>query len=204
MDALVMAGGKGERMGGEEKPLQVLAGKPLIAYVLEALSGSQSIGRIFVAVSPNVPRTIERVAGYPDPRVSVIMTPGSGYIADMVHAIMALGLAAPLLIMSADLPFITPGAIDHVVSVYANCGREALSVRVEARMVQGDPEMVLMDTGTPTIPAGINVVHGAHLDRAQDEYALILDDPMLAVNVNYRKDLALCAELLHKTRPGNR
>ncbi len=204
MDALVMAGGKGERMGGEEKPLQVLAGKPLIAYVLEALSGSRSVGRIFVAVSPNVPRTIELVAGYPDLKVSMIMTPGSGYIADMVGAIRALGLAEPMLVASADLPLITSGAIDRVVSAYATCGREALSVRVEAHMVQGDPELVLTDTGIPTIPAGINVVHGAHLDRAQDEYALVLDDPMLAVNVNYRKDLALCAELLHKTSRGNR
>jgi len=37
MDALVMAGGKGARLGKDEKPLTNLCGKPLIQYVLEAL-----------------------------------------------------------------------------------------------------------------------------------------------------------------------
>ena len=36
---VVMAGGKGERMGGVEKALLRLRGKPLIEYVVEAVKG---------------------------------------------------------------------------------------------------------------------------------------------------------------------
>jgi len=49
-----MAGGMGKRLGKDEKPLTDLAGKPMIAYVLSALSGSKNIQRIFVATSPSV------------------------------------------------------------------------------------------------------------------------------------------------------
>jgi len=59
MDAVVMAGGMGKRLGNDEKPLTPLYDKPLIQYVLEALLGSRNIERIFVATSPRVKRTNE-------------------------------------------------------------------------------------------------------------------------------------------------
>jgi adenosylcobinamide-phosphate guanylyltransferase len=198
MDALVMAGGKGRRMGGEEKPMVLLAEKPLLSYVLKALLGSRSVGRIYVAVSPGVPRTIAYVKEYPDERVSLVLTPGSGYVEDMAYAVSVLGLYDPFLVVSADLPLITSDIIDRTVSAYAGCGKEALSVRVDAGRVPGERDIILLDAAVPTIPAGINVVNGAHMDRAQDEYILLLDDPALAMNVNYKKDLAMCERLLEK------
>jgi adenosylcobinamide-phosphate guanylyltransferase len=182
MDAVVMAGGKGSRMGGVEKPLALLDGKPLLGYVLKALLGSRLIGRVYVAVSPNVPRTSDYARKYSGDRVATVMTPGQGYVEDTAYAVKALGLSEPLLVISADLPLITPVIIDLVVSEYVKCGKEALSVR------SGDGEA-----------AGINVVHGAHMDRAQEEYTLALDDPALA-NANYRKDLTACEQLLKTMR----
>lgn len=196
MDALVMAGGKGKRMGGGEKPTLPLAGKPLVSYVLEALLGSPSVGRVYVAVSPDVPGTATYVGEHPDDRVSPVMTPGAGYVEDMRYAVNALGLYEPFLVVSADLPLITQAVIERAISAYGRCGKEALSVRVDARQASGRHELILLDAGRPTIPAGINVVHGAHMDRAQDEYILVLDDPKLAMNVNYKKDLASCERLL--------
>jgi len=182
MDAVVMAGGKGERMGAGEKPMALLDGKPLLDYVLKALLSSHSIGRAYVAVSPIVPLTADHVRDYSDARVAVVMTPGLGYIEDTAYAVKALGLYEPFLVVSVDLPLITPDVIDRVISEYAKCGKEALSVRTGA-----------------TVPAGINVVHGAHMDRAQEEYALILSDPTL-VNLNYQKDLTVCEQLLKARR----
>ncbi len=195
MEALVMAGGKGTRMGGpEEKPLTQLAGKPMVSYVLDALAGSRSITKISVTVSPDVPHTVDYVEN--DARLTPVMTPGSGYIEDMGYALRALGLFEPVLIVAADLPLITPEVIDMVVDAYEKCGKEALSVRVEADMAPWPQDTVLNDTGKPTIPAGINVVHGAHTDRAQDEHVLVINDAKLAANVNYRKDLTYCEHLL--------
>lgn len=193
MEALVMAGGKGTRMGGGEKPLMALRGKPMLAYVLDALSGSSSIEKINVAVSPDVPRTAEFVLM--DGRALTVMTPGSGFIEDMGYALSVLGLFEPVLVVAADLPLITPEVIDRVVDVYEKCGREALSVRVEADIAPWTPDTVLNDTEKPTIPAGINVVHSAHMDRSQEEHVLVINDAKLAANVNYRKDLTYCEHL---------
>jgi adenosylcobinamide-phosphate guanylyltransferase len=194
-----MAGGSGLRMGGGEKPIQPLNGKPMIAYVIDALLKSERIGRIHVAVSPKVPGTQAFIAReYKDNgKISPVMTPGAGYIQDTVSAVDVLALRKPFLIMAADLPLVSASVIDLVVDAYGHCGKEALSVRLPAEMIE-KPDMILRDTGRDTVPAGVNILDGAHMDRAQDEYALVVEDPALAVNVNYRADLAKCAELLSK------
>ena len=194
MEALVMAGGKGTRMGGGEKALMPLLGKPMISYVLKALAESRSISKINVAVSPDVPLTAEYVKN--DESIRLVTTPGSGFIEDMGYAIRSLGLFGPVLVVAADLPLITPEVIDRAVEAYKKSGKEALSVRVEADLAPWPADTILNDTEKPTIPAGINVVHGAHLDRAQDELTLIINDAALAANVNYRKDLMSCGPLL--------
>ena len=56
-----MAGGKGVRLNSGEKPLAELKGKPLIAYVIDALLKSPGIGHIYVAVSQWTPGTSARV-----------------------------------------------------------------------------------------------------------------------------------------------
>lgn len=196
MDALVMAGGKGRRMGCDEKPLLILRDRPLISYVLAALAGSRQVDHIYVAVSIGTPRTLAYVKDHWSGRALPVMTPGSGYVGDTAHAVNALGLRGPVLVVSADLPLLTPGIIDETIAAYARSGREALSVRVDARKASGERDTVLLDGGVPSIPAGINIVHGAHMDRAQDEYILILEDERLALNVNYKKDLEACERLL--------
>jgi adenosylcobinamide-phosphate guanylyltransferase len=196
VDALVMAGGKGRRMGYDEKPLLLLRDRPLISYVLAALAGSRQVDHIYVAVSFRTPGTLAYVKDHSLERVSPVMTPGSGYIGDMAYAVHTLELHGPVLVVSADLPLLTPGMIDEAISAYARCGKEALSVRVDARKTSGEHDTMLLDGGIPSIPAGINIVHGAHMDRAQDEYILILEDEGLALNVNYKKDLAACERLL--------
>ena len=58
--AVVMAGGKGTRMGtATEKPLEKVFDKPMIIGVLDAISGSKLIKNIVVATSSNTPKTEE-------------------------------------------------------------------------------------------------------------------------------------------------
>ncbi|MGA9139660.1 MAG: NTP transferase domain-containing protein [Methanocella sp.] len=205
MDALVMAGGAATRMGGVEKPIVQLEGRPMIAYVIDALLASRNVGHIFVAVSSRVPVTAEyvRTAFAGDDRVSPVMTPGAGYVEDTAYAAEALGLFRPFLVISSDLPLATAAVIDEAIAVYDASGCEALSVRVDASCVppELEPDTVLVDEGKRNVPAGINIIDGRHMGRYQEERILIVSDSRLAANVNYRKDLAYCEKIIHGERP---
>jgi len=59
--ALVMAGGRGTRMGTEEKSLLKVGGKPMVEYVLNALKGAKKVEEIIVET---VEGTTKKVNGY--------------------------------------------------------------------------------------------------------------------------------------------
>lgn len=194
-----MAGGKATRMGGMEKPVIALNGRPMIAYVIDALLKSCNVGNVYVAVSPRAPATSAYVRqAYAGHRIAVVETPGAGYVEDTARAVELLDLHRPFLITSADVPFITPEVVDEAIARYEASGAEALSVRLdEASVPPGlEPDTILTDGGARTVPAGINIVDGRHMDRHQEELIFIVPDGRLAVNVNYRKDLALSEKLL--------
>ena len=44
--------------------------------------------------------------------------------------------------------------------------------------------------GVDACPAGVNILRGRRIGAEQDEFALLLDEPRLALNVNTREDLA--------------
>jgi adenosylcobinamide-phosphate guanylyltransferase len=168
--------------------------------VIDALLKSERIGPIHIAVSSRVPLTEAYISKqYADHKnINIVMTPGAGYIQDTVFAVNVMALYKPFLIIASDLPLVTAAIVDSVVAAYEHCGKEALSVRVPVDLVDA-PELVLHDTGSDTVPASMNILDGAHMDRAQDEYVMVVEDPLLAVNVNYREDLVLCAGLLSKS-----
>jgi adenosylcobinamide-phosphate guanylyltransferase len=200
-----MAGGAATRMGGVEKPVVLLDGRPMIAYVIDTLAASRNIGRIYVAVSGRVPQTAEyvRTALACAGRVSSVMTPGVGYVEDTAHAAEALGLFRPFLVISSDVPLATTAVIDGAIAAYEASGCEALSVRVDASCVppELEPDTVLEDEGKRNVPAGINIVDGRHMGRYQKESLFIVRDGRLAANVNYRKDLAYCEKIIREERP---
>ena len=194
-----MAGGKATRMGGVEKPIATVNGQPLIAYVIDVLLKSRNIGHIFVAVSPRVPGTTAYVKQAYDGRpVSVVETPGAGYVEDTARAVELLDLRRPFLITAADVPFITPEVVDEAIARYEASGAEALSVRLDIASIPPglEPDTILTDSGSRTVPAGVNIMDGRHMDRYQEELIFVVHDSRMAINVNYRKDLLACEKML--------
>ena len=61
VDALIMAGGKGSRMGPDtiEKPMQVIGGKHVIERVVDSIRKSKFVDKVLVSVSSNTPKTEE-------------------------------------------------------------------------------------------------------------------------------------------------
>lgn len=197
-----MAGGLGSRMNIGEKPLLEINGEPMIAYVLDALLGAKGIDRIFVASSPNAPATrawVERE--YKD--VKTLVTPGEGYVKDMIYAVEKAGIQGPVLVIMADLPIIRPRLIEKIIKKYFEVGKPALSVHLRLSLIHKlglRPNIVFNKNREFTSPAGINILDADNILEEQEDYNYILEEVELAFNVNTQEDLEKCMAFLSKTK----
>ena len=203
MDAVVMAGGMGKRLGKEEKPLTLVSGKPMIEYVLSALRGSRNVNRIFVATSPRVEKTVRWLDSYirENAGISMIQTPAEGFVSDMAFAVEKAGIKGQVLIMMADLPLVTNELIDRIIRIYREVKTPALSVhmRLETFTKLGvRPDTVFHKNGDFMVPCGINILDACRIREEQEDHNLILDDDELALNVNTPEELALCEKYLRE------
>ncbi len=206
MDAVVMAGGMGKRLGLEEKPLTLILGKPMISYVIEALLASKNIDRIFVATSQRVNNTnlwlIDFIKRHKN--VREIQTKGDGFVNDMASAVEEAGIKGSVLITMADLPLITPALIDRIVEKYREVNSPALSVHMKLEVCTRlglRPDTVFHKNGGFIVPCGINILDAGRIREEQADYNLILDDEELALNVNTLDDLAACKRYLEGKYP---
>lgn len=201
MDAIVMAGGMGKRLGMEEKPITMLHGKPMISYVLESLRGSKNIDRIYVATSPKVKKTTLWLSGFIKERenIGIIQTQGKGFVNDMISAVEETKIQGHVLIMMADLPLVTSRMIDRIIEKYREVNIPALSVHMRLEVCSRlglRPDTVFHKNGGLIVPCGINILDADRIREEQEDYNLILDDEELALNVNTKKDLAVCEKYL--------
>jgi adenosylcobinamide-phosphate guanylyltransferase len=188
MHALIMAGGAGSRLARGEKPLIPVCGQPMISYITGSFrsAGCEPV----VVVSPKTPMTANWCRAH---GIAVVRTDGNGYIDDMVSAVRLLEEKGPLIISVSDIPCIIPALITAILRSYQDCGKEALSTWVPAHRVKscrgGMPYREQIG-GTDACPAGVNILRGDGIGAEQEEFALLLDEPGLALNVNTREDLA--------------
>lgn len=205
MDALVMCGGRGTRLGATvEKPLVEVCGEPMVDGVLAALADS-SAGRVTAVVSPATPDTAAHLRAHPlDP--TVLETPGDGYVPDLRAALETA--EPPVTSVSADVPLLAPGHVDRAVEVAArgpDGGTAAVAGTVPAddiesvavcvpaetkRRLGASLDTTINDRGRELAPTGLNVIG----DRA-GETRLVIDDPRLAANVNRPADVAVAEAL---------
>lgn len=185
LDALVMAGGKGGRLRGGEKPLAEFKGRSLVEHVLEALEESKSIGSITVVTSPWTKKTEALVRK----KWNTISAPGRGYVEDMIYALRTLGLGKAF-VVAGDLPLLKPEDIDYIIKRYGEQEEPAMAVMVPLKLYRKlglKPTMVLGGR----VPAGVNIVDGENLGGP--ERILVMENPRLAFNVNTREDLSSLA-----------
>lgn len=190
-----MAGGLGTRLQMGEKPMVRLSGQPLIGRVVSALRNS-SVERVLVAATSSVPET-RRWAE--DEGIEVVMTPGEGYVPDMVYAVERAEIDDPVLIVMADLPLLSGEIVDEIIDVYEKVPQPALSVHTPLeiyRRIGGKPDALFNYRGRFIVPSGVNVLLGSKIRFEQEDYHLILDRLELAVNVNSPRDLEICEAIL--------
>lgn len=191
-----MCGGRGTRLGSEtEKPLVRVGGRPMVDRVCMALTESH-VDRVHCAVSPHTPETRAHLAG--SPNVSVIETPGDGYVADLGDALERVG--TPVVTTASDLPLLTAARVDDTL---AGRGEPLASLTVCVPVDLKRRLGVSVDTATEhagrrVAPTGLNVVGDG------DGELVVVDDERLAVNVNRPRDLQIAEYLRHRERGAHR
>ncbi|WP_030621606.1 DUF6457 domain-containing protein [Streptomyces sclerotialus] len=109
-DAIVPAGGAARRLGGADKPALAVGGRSLLDRVLAACPGAART----VVVGPERPTTRPVVTTREDP-------PGAGPVAAL-DAGLRRTTAGTVLVLSADLPFLTAATVDSLLAAVADAG----------------------------------------------------------------------------------
>jgi 2-C-methyl-D-erythritol 4-phosphate cytidylyltransferase len=117
--ALIVAAGSGERLGaGRAKAFVELAGRPMLAWSLAALSACAGIERIVVATPPDAtPVTTDPAAG---PEDSLRYVAGGATRSESVRlALAAAGPGDPVLVHDAARPLLTSELAERVIDALA-------------------------------------------------------------------------------------
>jgi len=198
--ALIMAGGKGTRFGGDtEKPMALFNGKPLIRRVIEAVKESERIMDIYVAVTSYSPKTAQEAK---KASVKVIETEGKGYHADVQQAVQDANIKCPVLIVSADLPLLNGMFLDKIIKEYEESGKPALTVMI--------PEEALIEYGLSAVSpyehegrmyavSGINIIDGRRILEEQEQKVVASSRPEAVFTVNSVKDLEAAKKYVLRT-----
>ena len=199
-----MAGGKATRMKDpHEKAILQVDGKPMIRLVIDALKKASLVERIIVAVTEATRHTKEIVRAL---GVEVIETSGEGYEQDMQQAIRTLGLK-DVVVVAADLPFLTPGRVDDAIRNYLSAGKPALMVAAPVELYEksGLEASYTFDyEGRKLVAVGLNVIDGTRIDEGRlDETVLVIKDRDLIFNVNTQTDLKLTRSRREQSSPEN-
>ena len=115
--ALVLAAGKSSRMGGPNKLLATLDGKPLIAHVVDAARGAR-VDSVTMVTGHMADRIAAAVAGR---GVGIVHNPD---FAEGMSTSLKTGLAAvpaeaeAVIVMLADMPRVTSAMIDRMIAAY--------------------------------------------------------------------------------------
>lgn len=106
IDAIVLAGGSAKDLdGAPAKGLVPINGRPMFEYVINALDRCEGIGRVCIMLP------VEYLLNGTSGKAEVVVTGGD--LPDVIKAgIDFLSTKNPVLILSADIPLVTPEAIN--------------------------------------------------------------------------------------------
>ena len=140
-DAIVVAAGASRRMGGRDKVMATLAGRPLLAWALEAIAAAPEVRRIVLVVAsgregeprPWLPSKVVAVVAGGDRRQASV---AAGF-----QALEALGTPAPVvLVHDGARPLVPSSLVSAVAQAAAEHGAAipVLAIAETVRRIDGD------------------------------------------------------------------
>ena len=112
--AVVLAGGRAARLGGQAKPQLDVGGRSMLAAVLEACTAATT--RIVVGPPQPVAQGVVVLREHP---------PGGGPVAAM-RAGLAVVRTEVVAVLAGDLPFLTPAVLDDLLGALTDDGAMAV------------------------------------------------------------------------------
>lgn len=201
VDAIVTAGGRGTRIKelGMEKPMIEVLGKPIIERVLDTLSEAETIRNAYVSISENTPVTKDYVEhlGF-----DTVFTSGEDYVKDL-RASMKAPSSRAVFICPADLPLMTGGSVDRVVSHYEGMNVPSLAVAVPSRCIHSlglEATFEMTVDGFQVVLCGVSVVDRRLMIMGEylEEDYFISESMDFALNVNSMKELKMAERILER------
>ena len=182
-DAVVVAAGRSERMGGRDKLAMDLAGRPVLAWSLAAIAASPVVERI-VLVRTAAQAAEARPAWLPDKVVAVVA--GGAHrqesVAAGIRALEATPPASPggglapgsrvLLVHDGARPLVTPALVEAVARAAAEHGAAIPVMPVTETLKRIDGEVVVA-TVDRTGTAAAQTPQGVRWDVLRDALAKV-------------------------------
>ena len=192
MEALVMAGGKGSRMGfcGVEKPMIEVGGVYTVERVVNALKSSKHIDKILVSVSPNTPDT-ERYMN--DIGIETIRTSGEDYVEDLHDSFRTLK-GKYVLTCPSDMPLLRSFTVDAFIDYFLKNPDDSMTAVVEEDVVVKSgitPSFNFRYDGKKWVISGMNIMDREKiLSNEVLSYSYFMTDWVdLAINMNTQHEL---------------
>jgi len=130
-DAVILAGGRAERLGGGDKPLRPIREKPILQWIIERIQ--HQIGQLAL----NANGDPERFAAFGLPVLvdhSPDLGPMAGIIASMAWAKQINPLASHVLIVSGDTPFLPSDLVKRLVKAQETLSDAVVSASSAGRV----------------------------------------------------------------------
>ncbi len=191
---IILAGGKSSRMG-TDKGLQALAGKPLIAYAIHALSALCK--NVIISSSSDAYQSF----GY---KVVADEFPGIGPMGG-IYSALRQSKTSNNLVLSCDLPFVSPGLLSYILSKASgfqvavpwqgNQHYEPLCAFYDLSVLE--PMTEFISNGNYKLPDlfGEIVINKLNINNDLDFY-----NDSLFINVNSKHDLVAAENLMQNKK----
>ena len=127
---VIMAGGRGSRMGFVEKPLLSVCGRTMLERVLEALEPvCRQVVVVYSAATPGAGRLCRSLALV---RGFIYCVEGVGvYVQDLNSGLDISGL--PALVAPSDMPLLTPEAVEGFLGLAFEAGPDIVGLDAKGR-----------------------------------------------------------------------
>ncbi|MGI9265552.1 MAG: molybdenum cofactor guanylyltransferase MobA [Gammaproteobacteria bacterium] len=189
---LVLAGGQGSRLGGQDKGLIELNGRPMIEHVLSRLS--PQVGKVFI----NANRNMESYGGYGCEVISDSHTGFQGPLAGMASGLQH-STSKYLLCVPCDSPLLLANLADRLLEA---CSQQTARIAIPHDGNRTHPVFALIDCSLRGSLGDYLAGGDRKIDRWMSQHQMITvdfsDAPECFSNVNTEDDLERARRTLEK------